>query len=175
METERLKNHQTDSGALHFELVCDKKEMYAHLVALRQQAQDKAIRVGPIHRFYGEECLVEGSEDPLLDAKLLSQGIMLHNDKIVIVNPQSIAVFAVELSNGAFVYFGFTTYPSTICLDGKEIKVPRSGKAVWSGLLFMNESLGHDSYKELYDLVQFLEDRGVQVDMNEKLSSLECV
>lgn len=175
METERHKNHQTDSGALHFELVCDKKDVYDHLIALRQQAQDRVTRVSPIHRLYGKECLVEGPEDPLLDAKLLSQGIMLHNDKIVIVNPQSIAVFAVELSNGAFVYFGFTTYPPSVVIDGKEVKVPRSGKAVWSGLLFMNEDLGHDSYKELYDLVQLLEDRGVQVDMNEKLSSLEYV
>lgn len=175
METERPKNHQTDSGALHFELVCDKKDVYEHLIALRQQAQDRATRVSPIHRFYGKECLVEGADDPLLDAKLLAQGIMLHNDKIVIVNPESIAVFAVELSNGAFVYFGFTTYPPTVNIDGKEVKIPRSGKAVWSGLLFMNEDLGHDSYKELYDLVQFLEDRGVQVDMNEKLASLEYV
>ncbi len=172
MKTERLKNHQTDSGALHFELVCDKEEMYDHLVALRQQAQDRATRVSPIHRFYGNECLVEGSEDSLLDAKLLSQGIMLHNQKIVIVNPQSIAVFSVELSNGAFVYFGLATYPPTINIDGKDIKVPRSDKAVWSGLLFINNYLGHKSYKDLYDLVQFLEDRGVQVDMNEKLSSL---
>lgn len=175
METERSKNHQTDSGALHFELVCDKKDVYEHLIALRQQAQDRATRVSSIHRLYGKECLVEGTDDPLLDAKLLAQGIMLHNGKIVIVNPQSIAVVAVELENGAFVYLGFTTYPPTINLDGKEIKVPRSGKAVWSGLLFMDESLDYDSYKELYDLIEFLESRGVQVDMNDKLASLEYV
>lgn len=175
MAIERLTNHNTDSGALHFELVCEKEDMFSHLIALREQAQERVARVSPIHRFYGNECLVEGAEDPLLDAKLLSQGIMVYDNKIVVVNPQSIAVFAVELSNGACVYFGFATYPSTILLNGKNVRVPRSDKAVWSGLLFMNEMLGHDSYKELYDLVRLLEDRGVQVDMNDKLSSLDYV
>lgn len=175
METERPKNQQVDSGALHFELVCDKKDVYDHLIALRQRAQDRVARVGPIHRLYGKECLVEGPEDPLLDAKILSQGVMIHKGKIVVVSPQSIVTFAVELSNGAVVYFGFSTYPSMISLNGKEVKVPRNDKAVWSGLLFVNENLDYSSYRELYELVELLEARGVQVDMNDRLISLGCV
>jgi hypothetical protein len=173
MEPERVRNHNSDSGALHFELVCDKKDVYDNLIALRQQVQDRATRVSPIHRLYDTECLVEGPEDSLLDAKLLSQGIMLHDGKIVVINPQSIAVFVVELSNKAFVHFGFVTYPSSIVIDGKNVKVPHSDKAVWSGVLFMNESFGHESYKELYQFVRFLKNRGVQVNMNDNLSSLQ--
>jgi hypothetical protein len=175
MEAEQHQNHRPDSGALHFELVCDKKDIYNHLVALRSQAQDRVPRVSPIHRLYDNECLIEGPNDPLLDAKLLSQGIMFENNQVVIVNPESITVFAVQLSNRAFVYFGFATYPSSIVLNGKETQVPNSDKAVWSGLLYVKESLGYESYKELYDFVHFLENRGVQVQMNNRLSNLECV
>ena len=174
-EPEQVQNYQSNSGTIHFELICDKKDVYKHLIALRQEVQDRGNRASPIHRLYGKECLIEDRNDTLLDVKLLAQNILLHNDKIVIVNPQSIVVFAVELSNETFVYFGFVTYPSTVNFDGKEVCVPRSDKAVWSSLLFMNEDLGYDSYKRLYDLVQFLEDRGVQVGMNEKLASLEYV
>lgn len=171
MEPQRPKNHIIDSGALHFELLCDKEEIYPVLLYLREKAQDRCSRVSPIFRLYNEECLVENPEDPLANMKLTAQGILLHNKKVLLVNPESIISFAVELHNGSIVYFGFASYPETVSINGIKITVPNSDNASWSGLVYTKDN-DLEEYKELLELLNILKKKGVRVEMNERLSNI---
>lgn len=172
METERLKNQRKDSGALHFELVCDKSKVFDHLISLRSQAQDRVARVSQIFRLCDDECLVDGPEDPLLDVKLMSQRLVLHKNKIAIANPETINFFAIQLHNGATTYFGFATYPKSIIFDNELVDIPYQNKAYWSCFVLMNRDFDDSSYKDILCLIRFLKTLGVQVEMNKTLCGL---
>lgn len=134
-----MSSHQSNLrlrcvSPLQFTLVTPKEEVYEAILKLRKKAQSLFPKVSKVFRLFDEACLPSESHDPLLDVKLLGQGLIINDNKIQTVNPESIVGFGILLPTNRVSYIALASYPVAVKRAGKTIQVPFNGNAVWSGI-----------------------------------------
>lgn len=135
-----MYTHQTNLrlrclSPLQFNLVVPKEDVYDTVLKLKAKAQSLFPKVSKVFRLFDDGCLPIGFDDPLLDVKILGQGMFIINNKILTVSPKSIVGFAFLLPTNKVAYLALASYPSTTKDLGKTITVPFNGNAVWSGII----------------------------------------
>ena len=120
---------------LQFELIVSKQEQYETIFKLREKAKALFSKTTKVFRILDEACVPSLTCDPLLDVKLLGQGLFIKNKRILTVYPKSIVGFGFLLPTNKVAYLALATYPEYLKKDEETIKVPYNGNAVWSGLI----------------------------------------
>lgn len=121
----------TQDVTVHFALSCAEQDTIRNLVTLRDAAEYAFDRVSKIFRLYQDECLVDGTSDPLIDLKLRAQSFVIYKKELKTIAPIEIAGFAAELRNGKMVYFGFAKYPETIQFQDDVVPLHQNSQMYW--------------------------------------------
>jgi len=120
---------------LQFMLISPKEEMYESLFRMREKAKKLFPKTSKIFRLFDDACLPSAVNDPLMDVKILGQGLTIHDNNILSVSPESIIGFAILMPTNKVGYIALATYPQHIYHNGDLVKIPFGGDAVWSGIL----------------------------------------
>lgn len=163
---------------LQFVLSVPKNEVYSTIFKLREKALKIFPKVSKIFRLFNEACLPMKEEDPLFDAKLLGHGLLIKDNRIITVIPESIIGFAFLLPTNKVAYMALAIYPESIEKDGITFEIPYSGEALWSGMAetFVNKcqncdescSLCLESHELVCELLQKAEDLGALSDVQDQ-------
>lgn len=135
MRSHSLSLAKREVHPLQFELLVPRSEMYESIRLLR----DKAIKIFPsvskVFRLFDEACIPVNREDPLLDVKIMAQGLLVKHKRILTTTPKEIVGFGFLLPTNRLAYMALATYPKSVFVHNRRIEVPFDGNAVWSGLI----------------------------------------
>jgi len=120
---------------LQFELSSAHSDVYQNLYRLREKAQQLFPKTSKIFRLFDKACLPNGSDDILLDPKLMAQGVVINRKRLVTIWPKSIIGFGFLLPTNKVAYLGFATYPFEVAKFRARINVPYHDNACWSGFI----------------------------------------
>lgn len=120
---------------LYFELFCSTKESYQKLRQLRDAARNCSKRVSRIYRLFGQDCLVQGGNDNLVDLKLQSKQMVMIGDEPRLLTPITILAFACEMPNHELLYLGLSEYPDEITHNDTICKIRKRCGMMWKGFM----------------------------------------
>lgn len=155
----QLHINKESRSPLQFELETSRKDIYQNVFALREKAEKLFSNTSKVFRLFDDNCLPEGSEDMLLEPKLMSQCLSICGKKIVTTWPASIVGFAFLLPTNRVGYIGFSTYKN-------------EEQGVWFGLVETfgdNESFDDcvESHRLCCELLSKAKELGILKEVND--------